>query len=219
MALNLKNVEVERLAAEVASLAGESKTEAIRRALEDRRDRLSYRLGGVDRGQRLRDLLEHEIWPMIPRGLLGPAAARDAGEGTRASGLATAPMIVDGSALLDVLFRAAGHDRLLDVLATAKGLGIGAPTLADLGAVLCSRTKRDARAILSRFLQECEAQTVSFGESHWRVGLDAYLRYGEGRHAASLSLGDCLTYAVAKLAAQPLLTTTAGFSRTDLQLA
>jgi hypothetical protein len=40
MALNLKNAQVERLAAEVAKLTGESKTEAIRRALEERRRRL-----------------------------------------------------------------------------------------------------------------------------------------------------------------------------------
>lgn len=39
MALNLKNVEVDRLAAEVARLTGESKTKAIRRALEERRQR------------------------------------------------------------------------------------------------------------------------------------------------------------------------------------
>jgi antitoxin VapB len=40
MALNIKNKEVEQLAAEVAELAHESKTEAIRAALEERADRL-----------------------------------------------------------------------------------------------------------------------------------------------------------------------------------
>ena len=40
MALNLKNDEVERLAAEVAGMTGESKTEAIRRALDERKRRL-----------------------------------------------------------------------------------------------------------------------------------------------------------------------------------
>lgn len=40
VALNLKNPEVESLAAEVAALARESKTEAIRQALIERRDRL-----------------------------------------------------------------------------------------------------------------------------------------------------------------------------------
>ena len=40
MALNIKNPEVERLATEVANLARETKTEAIRRALEERKARL-----------------------------------------------------------------------------------------------------------------------------------------------------------------------------------
>ena len=35
MALNIKNENVERLATEVARIAGETKTEAIRRALEE----------------------------------------------------------------------------------------------------------------------------------------------------------------------------------------
>ena len=40
MAVNIKNARVELLLDEVAALTGETKTEAIRRALEDRRDRL-----------------------------------------------------------------------------------------------------------------------------------------------------------------------------------
>ena len=40
MALNIRHPETERLAAEVAKLAGETKTEAVRRALEDRLFRL-----------------------------------------------------------------------------------------------------------------------------------------------------------------------------------
>jgi antitoxin VapB len=43
MALNIKNVDVERLAGEVADLARETKTEAIRRALVERRARLQAR--------------------------------------------------------------------------------------------------------------------------------------------------------------------------------
>ena len=45
MALNIKNPQVERLAADVAALTGESKTKAIRKALEERKNRLS--LGGA----------------------------------------------------------------------------------------------------------------------------------------------------------------------------
>ena len=70
MALNLKNSAVERLAAEVARLTGESKTEAIRRALEERRQRL--KTPSIDeRRARVLQLLEKKIWPMLPAGERG----------------------------------------------------------------------------------------------------------------------------------------------------
>lgn len=53
MALNIKNAEVERLAAEAAELAGESKTEAIRKALHDRVARLRLYRGGLTREERI----------------------------------------------------------------------------------------------------------------------------------------------------------------------
>ena len=65
MALNLKNAEVERLAADVARLTGESKTEAIRRALEERRRRLTGRSLEQKRARVLR-LLETKVWPSLP---------------------------------------------------------------------------------------------------------------------------------------------------------
>lgn len=40
MALNIRHIETEKLAEEVAKLTGETKTEAVRRALEDRLARL-----------------------------------------------------------------------------------------------------------------------------------------------------------------------------------
>ena len=78
MALNIKNDAVERLVAEVARLAGESKTEAVRRALEERKARLAYRLVDGDRGSRLRRFLETEVWPRIPAEELGRRMAREA---------------------------------------------------------------------------------------------------------------------------------------------
>ena len=69
MGLNIKNAEVERLAAEVAGLAHETKTEAIRRALSDRKQRLLVRKGGATKYDRLRHLLQSRIWPDIPAGI------------------------------------------------------------------------------------------------------------------------------------------------------
>ncbi len=66
MALNIKNAEVERLAAEIARMTHETKTEAIRKALEDRKARLALRTGTGDRVQRIQECLEKEVWPHIP---------------------------------------------------------------------------------------------------------------------------------------------------------
>lgn len=70
MALNLKNAEVERLAAEVARLTGESKTEAIRKALEERHRRLKAVVPS-ERRTRLLRLLRERIWPSIPKAQRG----------------------------------------------------------------------------------------------------------------------------------------------------
>lgn len=76
MPLNLKNAEVERLAAEVARLTGESKTEAIRRALEERRRRLKGPATKERRAGVLR-FLRSRIWPSIPKNQLGRRLSRE----------------------------------------------------------------------------------------------------------------------------------------------
>ena len=71
MALNIKNERVERLAEELAQITGESKTAAILRALEERREKIARRGPGKRGIAQALDFLENEIWPNIPRKLLG----------------------------------------------------------------------------------------------------------------------------------------------------
>ncbi len=68
MALNIKSREVEALAAEVVRMTGETKTEAIRRSLVERRERLVRETGRPVRAERLRRLFAEEIWPLLPPG-------------------------------------------------------------------------------------------------------------------------------------------------------
>ena len=65
MALNLKNPEVEALATEVARLARESKTEAIRQALIERKARLQVSASHRPSQARLIEYLERSVWPHI----------------------------------------------------------------------------------------------------------------------------------------------------------
>ena len=76
MALNIKNREVERLATEAGRLAGETKTETIRRALEERLARLRLRVVRRDREADALAYLEREVWPAVPKRLLGRRLSR-----------------------------------------------------------------------------------------------------------------------------------------------
>lgn len=64
--LNIKDARTAELAAEVAALAHENKTQAIRVALEERLARLQAARPQIDRSQRLLHFLETEVWPLIP---------------------------------------------------------------------------------------------------------------------------------------------------------
>ena len=128
-------------------------------------------------------------------------------------------MIVDSSAVVAVLLRQPGHEAMLERIAQEPRAGIGAPTLAETGVVLAARLGIAGRTILARFLQESGLVVIPFGEEHWSVAVDAYLRFGKGRHPAALNFGDCLAYATARLADEPLLCLGDDFAKTDLVLA
>ena len=114
-------------------------------------------------------------------------------------------MIVDSSAIVAVLLREPGWEALLDQMATAPSVGVGSATLVETGIVLAARLGVSGKTLLARFVQESELVVVPVTAGHWPVAVDAYLRFGKGRHPAALHFGDCLTYAVSRVAGEPLL--------------
>lgn len=70
MALNIKNRAVEQLAEDIARLTGESKTEAVRKALEERKAKLSQDFRHSKR-ERWQAFLEQDVWPTIAAEQLG----------------------------------------------------------------------------------------------------------------------------------------------------
>lgn len=76
MPLNIKNPEVERLIAEISQLTGETKTEAVRKALEERRNQLSFRVTSASRSVRFKRFLNEEVWPVVPKKEMGRKLTR-----------------------------------------------------------------------------------------------------------------------------------------------
>jgi ribonuclease VapC len=128
-------------------------------------------------------------------------------------------VILDSSVIVAISLRERGHEELVDKLRSADTLGIGAPSLTEAGMVLSSRLGVEPQALLDRFLRDFGVVPVVFGEQHWREALEAFRRFGKGRHPAALNFGDCLSYATAKLADHPLLFVGDDFPKTDIEAA
>ena len=128
-------------------------------------------------------------------------------------------MIVDSSAVTSIFLRRPGHERLLQSLATADRAGIGAPTLAEAAFEIGLASGKDVHGLLARFVQEFDLQVIPFSEAHARAAADAWRRFGREARRSGLDFGDCLCYAVARLARQPLLAADTRFDATDVERA
>lgn len=128
-------------------------------------------------------------------------------------------MILDSSAVIAIMLRDPACDDLLSRMATANRVAIGAATLLEAGIVLSARLEQDARGRLARLLQESGIVVLPVTDAHFGIAMDAWLRFGKGRHPAALNFGDCLAYATAVVAGEPLLCVGADFPQTDCVLA
>jgi ribonuclease VapC len=127
-------------------------------------------------------------------------------------------LIIDSSAIVAIFFRETGAEEILATIVEADFAGIGSPTATETGLVLTAALGENATASLLRFFEESGIEVVPFTDLHWQRAIDAYARFGKGRHPAALNFGDCMTYATASIAQQPLLCRGNDFRRTDLDL-
>jgi ribonuclease VapC len=125
-------------------------------------------------------------------------------------------LILDSSAILAAMLEEPGYDGILDQIGSAQSVGVGSPTFVETAIVLSSRMRRDARPQLNEFLREAGAELIPMGPEHIDAAVDAFLRFGKGRHPAALNFGDCLTYAIAAVAGVPLLFAGEDFTKTGI---
>ena len=111
------------------------------------------------------------------------------------------------------------HEHILHCIQSAARVSIGAATLLEAGIVLSSRLGEDARGRLGRLMHEGAIDVLPVTDAHYAVAMGAWLRFGKGRHPAALNYGDCLSYAMAVVANEPLLCVGDDFPQTDCALA
>jgi ribonuclease VapC len=126
-------------------------------------------------------------------------------------------MTLDSSALIAILFGEHGHLDLIDRILSATGVRVAAPTLVETSMVFASRRKAAAADEVRVLVQELGVTVVPFGERDWHAAVDAFLKFGRGRHQAALNFGDCLAYAAAANASDSLLFVGNDFAQTDIK--
>jgi ribonuclease VapC len=128
-------------------------------------------------------------------------------------------MTLDSSALIAILFGEFDHLELVDRILEADVVRIGAPTITETTLVLTARGGKPGRPALASLLRELDVTTVPFTAEHHDVAARAFERFGRGRHKAALNFGDCMSYAVARLADDELLFVGNDFTLTDIDAA
>jgi ribonuclease VapC len=128
-------------------------------------------------------------------------------------------VILDSSVLVALGLDEPERDAFVAKIDRADGVGVGAPTLVEAGIVLSARSGGEADELLAELVSIADVVVIEFGDAHWQEALSAWWRFGKSRHPANLNFGDCLAYATARLAGQPLLCKGDDFAKTDLALA
>ena len=128
-------------------------------------------------------------------------------------------MVVDTSALVAILKREDGWERLIDALADAATRRISSATLVEVGIVVHAMYGDHGERELDLLLSRARIETVAFSEEQSEIARSAFRRFGKGRHPAALNFGDCFSYALAATLDEPLLFVGNDFARTDVRSA
>lgn len=127
-------------------------------------------------------------------------------------------IVIDASALVAMI---AGEDEAVQLAARVDAHSermTSAIAYWETVAALCRSYGYDperASQVVRHFVDKrvIRINPVSFAET--QVAIDAYRRYGKGRHPAGLNMGDCFAYASATTSGAELLYKGSDFALTD----
>src|SRR5437660_4946034 len=126
-------------------------------------------------------------------------------------------MIIDTSAIIAILRDEPEAPSFANAIAGAVTRRISAVNYVEAGAVIDASRDPVASRCFDDLFRAAELVIEPVTESQARIAREAYRDFGKGSgHPAALNFGDCITYALAKSAGEPLLFKGDDFTRTDL---
>jgi ribonuclease VapC len=128
-------------------------------------------------------------------------------------------IVVDSSAVVAIMRGEPEAATFTSVLDSATGAIMSAVLLVETTMVMAGRRVGADPQQIASMLVSLGIQTAEVTLEQAGLAVDAFLRYGKGRHRAALNLADCFSYALAKSRHAPLLFKGDDFSRTDIEAA
>lgn len=128
-------------------------------------------------------------------------------------------IVIDSSALISILLGEPEAEMMADKIALSSERYISSFSNLECSAVLLAKKGVQALQALQALYFRIRIQEVAFSSEQAIIAIDAYRRYGKGRHPAALNLGDCCSYALATSKKMPLLFKGNDFIHTDVEIA
>jgi ribonuclease VapC len=128
-------------------------------------------------------------------------------------------MVIDTSAVVAILFGEPDDLQFARAIEAAPVRLVSAVTRVEPSFVVEGRKGEAGRERLDRFFVMTGAEIVGVTAQQADIAIDAFRRFGKGRHPAGLNIGDCFAYALAKASGHPLLFKGDDFGRTDVAVA
>jgi ribonuclease VapC len=128
-------------------------------------------------------------------------------------------MVIDTSAVVAILRSEPEAARLERALVSDPIRLVPATCVLEARMVLVSRRGEHALAEIDLWLHKIAANIIPVDSELVDLATQAWLTYVKGRHPAALNFADCLSYALAKRADEPLLFIGKDFSQTDVEAA
>ena len=125
-------------------------------------------------------------------------------------------MVIDSSAVVAILEDEEEKERFMAAIADDPRRLFSAASYVETSSVIYGRRQHAGLKALDALLHRFDMEIIDVTTEQAMIAREAYVRYGRGNHRAGLNLGDCFSYALAKVENEPLLFKGNDFSRTDL---
>ncbi len=126
-------------------------------------------------------------------------------------------LVADTSALVAIVLGEPDAERYVTALLDSEGAPqLSAANAVETAMVVEARQGAEAARDLQLLIEQARIRILPVDEDQVRLAVEAWRRFGKGRHPAALNFGDCFAYALARSLGDPLLFKGDDFAQTDI---